>query len=56
MNGIVDVDNWIKFSSHFMTGNPLVFEYFEGKYPDRINEIIEIRRKNLIANKMQSGK
>ncbi|MGN7787753.1 hypothetical protein ACTJIJ_24680 [Niabella sp. 22666] len=41
MNGIVDVDTWIKFSSHFLTGNPLVFEYFEGQYPDYINEMLE---------------
>ncbi|HCD9233867.1 TPA: hypothetical protein NEG48_000836 [Elizabethkingia anophelis] len=41
MNGIVDISTWIKFSSHFFTGNPLVFEYFEGKYPDNINEILE---------------
>ena len=41
MNGIVNVDTWIEFSSHFMTGNPLVFEYFEGKYPDRISEMLE---------------
>ncbi|MDE5492234.1 hypothetical protein [Elizabethkingia meningoseptica] len=41
MNGIVDVNTWTKYSSHFFMGNPLVFEYFEGKYPDKINEILE---------------
>ena len=41
MNGIVDVDTWINFSSHFLTGNPLVFEYFEGKYPEHINDMLE---------------
>lgn len=35
------VETWIEFSSHFLTGNPLVFEYFEGKYPDYINEMLE---------------
>lgn len=41
MNENVSVDTWITFTSHFCTGNPLVFEYFEGKYPDHIQEIIE---------------
>jgi len=47
MNGVVDVETWIKFTSHFMTGNPLIFEYFEGKYPENIEEIIcKMRNKN----------
>ncbi len=30
-----------------MTGNPLIFEYFEGKYPENIEEIIcKMRNKN----------
>ena len=41
MNENVSVDTWITYTSHFCTGNPLVFEYFEGKYPDRIQEIID---------------
>lgn len=41
MNGIISVDTWIDFTSHFLTSNPLVFEYFEGKYPERIQEILE---------------
>jgi hypothetical protein len=45
MNGKVSVDNWIQFSSHFLTGNPLIIEYFEGKYPDKILEILEKIRK-----------
>lgn len=40
MNGQINVDTWIEFSSHFLTGNPLVFEYFEGKYPDHINDML----------------
>ncbi len=46
MNGKVSIDNWIQFSSHFLTGNPLIIEYFEGKYPDKITEILEKIRKN----------
>ncbi len=41
MNGIVNIDTWIEFSSQFFKGNPLVFEYFEGKYPEHINQMLE---------------
>jgi hypothetical protein len=41
MNGVVSIDTWIEFTSHFLTGNPLVFEYFEGQYPPHIIEMIE---------------
>ena len=41
MNGNVDIDSWILYSSHFFTGNPLIIEYFEGQYPEHIKEIIE---------------
>lgn len=41
MNGNVNIDSWILFSSHFFTGNPLMIEYFEGQYPEHVKEIIE---------------
>lgn len=41
MNGSVNIDSWILFSSHFFTGNPLIVEYFEGQYPKHVKEIIE---------------
>jgi hypothetical protein len=41
MNGVVTVETWIKFVSHFFTGNPLVFEYFEGDYPQYIKELLD---------------
>ena len=44
MNGVVDVKTWVEFSSHFFTSNPLIFEYFEGKYPDKITQLVERRR------------
>lgn len=52
MNGQISVDTWIEFSSHFLTGNPLVFEYFEGKYPKRIDEMLKKvrQRKNEETN------
>jgi hypothetical protein len=46
MNGKVSIDTWIKFSSHFFTGNPLIIEYFEGKYPDNITELLEKLNEN----------
>lgn len=46
MNDNVSIDTWITYTSHFCTGNPLVFEYFEGKYPDHIQDIL-----NKIGNK-----
>jgi hypothetical protein len=50
MNGIVTIDTWIEFTSHFLTGNPLVFEYFEGQYPSHLIEIIEKIRALCINN------
>ena len=44
MNGVIKVDTWMEFVSHFLTGNPLVFEYFEGNYPGQIKEIVEVLR------------
>ncbi|MFR9546305.1 MAG: hypothetical protein SNJ09_04435 [Rikenellaceae bacterium] len=41
MNGKIDVETWQLFVSHFFTGNPLVFEYFEGEYPDNIKQIVD---------------
>lgn len=41
MNGAVDINTWVEFSSHFFTGNPLIIEYFEGKYPDYIIDFLE---------------
>lgn len=40
VNGDLDVDTWIEMSSHFMTGNPLVHEYFEGKFPEVISNYL----------------
>lgn len=42
MNGEISLDNWILFISHFLTGNPLVFEYFEGEYPEEIKRIVDL--------------
>lgn len=41
LNGKIEVETWIDLTSHFLTGNPLVIEYFEGKYPDRLQGMID---------------
>jgi len=40
MNGIIDIDTWILYTSHFFTGDPLIIEYFEGKYPEYVTDMI----------------
>lgn len=46
LNGKIEIKDWVNLTSHFMTGNPLIFEYFEGKLPDRIIEVISKLREN----------
>lgn len=46
INGSLAKNDWIELTSQFFTGNPLVFEYFEGKLPDRIVEIVEKLRES----------
>ncbi len=41
INGIVTKNDWIKLASQFFTGNPLVVEYFEGKLPDQIIQLVQ---------------
>lgn len=41
VNGQVSIDKWIELTSHYLQGDPLIFEYFEGKLPDRITEILD---------------
>lgn len=48
MNENVSVDTWINYTSQFCTGNPLVYEYFEGKYPSHIQEVLDKIEKNKI--------
>ena len=46
MNGKIEIETWLTYISHFFTGNPLIFEYFEGKYPEHIIDILNKIRKN----------
>ncbi|MEZ5017253.1 MAG: hypothetical protein R2800_09400 [Flavipsychrobacter sp.] len=41
LNGEYTVEIWMEFVGQFLTGNPLVFEYFDGQYPDYVLERIE---------------
>jgi hypothetical protein len=41
VNGRIEIEDWVTLVSHYLTGNPLIFEYFEGKLPDNVLEIIE---------------
>lgn len=40
-NGAFSVDFWVDFSCHFLTGNPLIFEYYSGSYPHHVVEALE---------------
>lgn len=44
VNGEIMVKDWVELTSHFLTGNPLILEYFEGKLPERIIEIVDAIR------------
>jgi hypothetical protein len=41
LNGSIGVDDWVELSSHFFAANPLMFEYFNGSYPEHILNILE---------------
>lgn len=41
VNGQIAVDKWIELTSHYLQGDPLIFEYFEGKLPERIIKILD---------------
>ena len=45
LNGEISIDLWIKYISHFLSGNPLVMEYFSGKYPQHIIDLLEKLKK-----------
>lgn len=41
INGKLPLETWVELTSHFLHGNPLIFEYYEGKYPRYILEFLE---------------
>lgn len=36
LNGEISVNTWVELCCHFFAGNPLIFEYFTGQYPDYV--------------------
>jgi hypothetical protein len=40
LNGDIKTEEWSNLCSHFFTGNPLMFEYFNGTYPSHIIETL----------------
>lgn len=41
VNGEIEVDKWVELVSHYLTGNPLIFEYFEGHLPEDLQDTIQ---------------
>lgn len=41
LNGSINGDDWVELSSHFFAANPLMFEYFNGEYPEHVADILE---------------
>lgn len=39
-NGPMSVSEWVNLCCHYLSGNPLVHEYFTGKYPPHIAEVL----------------
>ncbi|MGE5497875.1 MAG: hypothetical protein ACM3Q2_07390 [Syntrophothermus sp.] len=44
LEGRISLETFADFTSQFLTGNPLIFEYFEGKYPDNVQDILNAIR------------
>lgn len=45
LNGLISKETFIDYTGNFMTGNPLIHEYFEGKLPEGLTEKLRIIRK-----------
>jgi hypothetical protein len=39
-NGSLSVSQWVNLCCHYLSGNPLVYEYFTGQYPTHIAEVL----------------
>lgn len=40
-NGVISVSAWVEFCCHFFASNPLIHEYFSGKYPSHVIDALE---------------
>lgn len=41
LNGKISTEIWKEFSSHFFSGNPLMYEYYSGALPGHVAEAVE---------------
>lgn len=41
MNGVIGLEIWQLYVSQFFCQDPLIFEYFEGRYPDHIHDVLK---------------
>ncbi len=39
-NGKLRTEHWVELCSHFFAGNPLVYEYFTGNYPEHVADAV----------------
>jgi hypothetical protein len=42
VNGCISVELWSQIVGYFFLGNPLIYEYFEGKIPVKVDKLIDI--------------
>lgn len=40
INGEIQTSDWVELTSHYLTANPLIIEYFEGKLPTYIADAV----------------
>lgn len=53
LNGTIKTEEWVKLVSHYLSGNYLICEYFEGKQCDYVIDILEkikIRKEKKVQN------
>jgi hypothetical protein len=41
LNGTVNTADWVDLCCHFFAQNPLAYEYFGGRYPNHVTEVLE---------------
>jgi hypothetical protein len=42
IDGSLNIETWMILASHFLTGNPLIYEYFEGHLPEHLRATLKI--------------
>lgn len=40
LNGSISTEDWSNLTSHFLHGNPLIYEYFKGEYPQYVQKFL----------------